>query len=100
MAAGIRQRHGRRCTRKGRCQCPYEAFVFSAADGKKIRKSFPARAAAVAWRDDSRSAVRQKRMRAPTGETLSDAAKAWLQGARERASPAAFGRPVQGRGSP
>jgi integrase len=82
-ATGIRQRHGRRCTRASRCDCPWQAEVYSKKDGKKIRRAFPTRAAAVAWRDDSRSAVRQSRMQAPTGETLRGAAKAWLTGARE-----------------
>jgi hypothetical protein len=47
MAAGIRQRHGRGCTAQGRCKCPYEAFVYSKRDGKKIRKTFPTQAVAV-----------------------------------------------------
>jgi integrase len=80
---GIRQRHGLKCSGKGRCKCPFEAFVYSKRDGKKIRKAFPTRAAAVAWRDDSRSAVRQQLMQAPTSETVRQASAAWLQGARE-----------------
>jgi integrase len=81
-ATGLRQRHGNRCDGKGRCDCPWRAEVYSKSDGKKIRKAFPTKAAAVAWRDDSRSAVRQRRMQAPTGETLRQAAAAWLEGAR------------------
>jgi integrase len=57
--------------------------VFSKRDGRKIRKSFPTRDAAVAWRDDSRSAVRQNVMRAPLPTTLREAAAAWLEGARK-----------------
>ncbi len=38
--SGIRQRHGRGCAKTGRCQCPYEASVYSTRDGKKIRKTF------------------------------------------------------------
>ncbi len=84
MAAttGIRQRHGRGCKRKSRCECPYEASVYSKRDGKKIRKSFPTPAAAKAWRDDKRSAVRRGEVCAPTGETLRQAADAWLEGAK------------------
>jgi len=52
------------------------------ARGKKIRTAFPARAAAVAWRDDSRSAVRKGAMQAPPAATLAEAAEAWLEGAR------------------
>ncbi len=81
-ATGIRQRHGNRCKRTSGCNCPWEASVYSKRDEKKIRKTFPTKAAAQAWREDSRSAVRQRRMRAPTSETLREASQAWLEGAR------------------
>jgi integrase len=81
-AQGIWQRHGRRCDGKGRCDCPWQASVYSKRDGKKIRKQFTSRAAAVAWRDDSRSAVRNRTLRAPTSTTLRDATTAWMDGAR------------------
>jgi integrase len=84
MAAtsGIRQRHGRACDGEGRCRCPWEASVYSRRDGRKIRKQFPTRADAIAWRDDSRSAVRKRVLRAPTQVTVAQAAQAWLEGAR------------------
>ncbi len=82
MATGVRQRHGLKCNGKGRCDCPWEASVYSVKDEKKLRKTFPTRAAAIAWRRDSVSAVQQGRMRAPTGETFREAADAWLEGAR------------------
>jgi integrase len=82
MAAGIRQRHGRGCRAQGRCKCPYEASVYSKRDGKKIRKTFPSLAAATAWRDDARSAVRRHRLRAPAPITVNEVATAWLEGAR------------------
>lgn len=56
MATGIRQRHGRGCNAKGHCKCPYEAFVYSKRDGKKIRKT--------SWTGSSR-AVRARRRCAP-----------------------------------
>jgi integrase len=80
-ATGIRQRHGRACDGEGRCKCPWEGSVYSRRDGKKIREQFPTRAAAIAWRDDSRSAVRKRVMRAPTQRTVGQAAQAWLEGA-------------------
>jgi integrase len=83
MMAGLRQRHGLNCNGKGRCSCPWRAEVYSARDGKKIRKAFPTRAAAVAWREDSRSAVRKRTLRAPTSTTLREATTAWLDSARE-----------------
>ena len=52
MAEGIRKLHSKACAVGGgkRCDCGagYEAFVFSARDGKKIRKTFPTLAAAKA----------------------------------------------------
>src|SRR5437868_2852223 len=55
--------------------------VYSKRDGKKIRKTFPTRAAALAWRNDA-TAVRRQVMRAPTQTTLREASQAWLTGAR------------------
>jgi integrase len=79
--AGLRQRHGLNCN-GGRCACPWRAEVYSKRDGKKIRKAFPTRAAAIAWREDSRSAVRKRALRAPSATTLREATAAWLEGAR------------------
>jgi integrase len=83
MAAGIRQRHGNRCTKKGRCDCPWEAFVYAKLDGKKIRKTFPSKAAAIGWRRDSGAAVEKQLLRAPSSTTLEQAADAWFQAAKE-----------------
>jgi integrase len=83
MAPGIRQRHGRGCPQTGRCKCPFEAFVYSKRDEKKIRKTFPTLAAAVAWRDDAKGAVRRNTMRTPVPTTVAEAADAWLEGARQ-----------------
>jgi integrase len=79
---GARQRHGRGCGQTGRCGCPWEAFVYSKTDGKKIRKTFATRAAAVAWRDDARGQVRRHELRASVATTVAEAASAWLDGAR------------------
>ncbi len=83
MAAGVRQRHGNRCGRPARgCDCPWEAFVYSKDDERKLRKQFPTRAAAMSWRRDAGSAVARKILRAPTSRTLGDAAAEWFDGAR------------------
>jgi hypothetical protein len=41
MAGGIRRRHGDRCSRKGRCECPWEAAAaeawFAAASEGVVR---------------------------------------------------------------
>jgi len=91
MAAGIRQRHGRRCKRSSGCACPWEASVYSKRDEKKIRRTFPTKAAAVAWRDDSRSAVRRKALRAPTATTVHQAAEELLLGMRDGSIPTRTG---------
>lgn len=82
MSVGIRQRHGLNC-KGGRCQCSWEAFVYSKRDGKKIRKTFPTQAAAREWRQESTVAVRKMLMRAPTAVTVSGATESWLEGARD-----------------
>jgi integrase len=84
---GIRARHSRRCTTargEERCNCSpsYEAFVYSAVDGKKIRRSFPTLAAARSWRHDAATAVQRGAMRAPTATTLREAWEVWIEGAR------------------
>jgi integrase len=95
MATGVRQRHGLKCARKVRCDCPWEASVYSKRDAKKIRKAFPTKAAAVAWRDDSRSAVRKGSMSAPPATTVTEAADAWLARAHAGTSLTRSGDPYK-----
>jgi integrase len=89
MATGIRTRHGRTCKtlEGGRCNCSpsYEAWVYSKRDGKKIRKSFPTMAAAKGWRREAGKLVADKKLRAPTSQTLKQAADEWLELARRGA---------------
>ena len=80
MAIGLRQRHGRRC-RGGRCECSWEAFVYSRLDGKKIRKTFPTQAAARTWRAETIVSVRRMLVRAPTSVTVGQAGRDWLRAA-------------------
>src|SRR5664280_2743847 len=79
---GVRQRHGRACSGAGRCKCPWQAEVYSPRDGRKIRKAFPTKDAAAAWRPEASVGVRRKVLRAPTPTTLNEAAEAWLTDAR------------------
>jgi integrase len=83
QTGNLRQRHGNGCKTRGegRCSCPWEAAVFSQRDGKKIRRTFPTRAAAKAWRDDAAGQVRRNTLRAPVPTTLAEAAAEWLAGA-------------------
>jgi len=87
LPTGIRLRHQSGCRALGSesCSCKprYEASVWSARDGRKIRKTFPTLSAARGWRADAQVAVRKKTLRAPTATTLRQAAEAWLQGARD-----------------
>src|SRR5438552_3981615 len=82
---GVRERHGRRCgVHDGKaCSClpGYQAQVWSARDGRPLRKTFPTVADAVAWRQETQVAVRKGRMRAPTSTTLAEAADEWLAAA-------------------
>jgi integrase len=80
---GIRQRHRKDCSRRSRCDCTWQAEVFDAEAGEKIRKTFATRAAARTWRQDALVALREGRIRATTALTLAEAAEAWLEGARE-----------------
>ena len=87
LPTGIQLRHSRSCTSRGggpcTCRPTYEASVWSARDRKKLRKTFPTRAAARGWRADAQVALRKGTLRAPTSTTLREAADAWLAGARE-----------------
>ncbi|MGH2878150.1 MAG: tyrosine-type recombinase/integrase [Solirubrobacteraceae bacterium] len=91
MATGVCQRHGLKCNRKGRCDCPWQASVYSKRDGKKIRRAFPTRAAAKAWREDKLGAVKRGELRPPTATTVRQAAEAFLAGARDGSIPTASG---------
>jgi integrase len=81
MATGIRQRHRKDCNRRGKCDCTWQAEVFDAEAGQKIRKTFPSYTAARNWRHDALVALREGRLRAVGAATLDDIASAWLQGA-------------------
>lgn len=90
-ATGLSQRHGRSCTGNSRCECPWRAEVFSKDDNKKIRKTFPTRAAAKSWRDDHVGAVKRGELRAPTSMTIREAARVFMAGARDGSIPTASG---------
>ena len=85
MAEGITPRHADSCpARQGdRCRCNsgYQAWVYSARDGKKIYKTFAREGEAKSWRADAKRALDQGTLRAPTKITWSEAAAAWLLGA-------------------
>ncbi len=90
-AEGVFQRHGNRCSGRARCDCPWQASVYSPRDGKKIRKAFPTKAAALAWREEKKPAVRKGELRAPTSTTVRAAAEAFMAGARDGSIPTSSG---------
>lgn len=71
---GLRERHSRACRSReegGRCNCTpsIDAFVYSARDGQKIRKTLGgagARSAAKQWRAAAMTAISRGALRPPT----------------------------------
>jgi integrase len=85
-ARGIEVRHGRTCParRGGRCAqrgCGFRAEVWSAREGKRIRRTFATLAAAKAWRADAAGEIRRGRLRAGRALTLRSAAAEWIAAA-------------------
>jgi len=85
MAEGIRKRHSRNCRSRsgGRCNCNagWEASVYLAQEGKKVRRTFDREAEARSWRNDTRAALDERRQSGPS-LTLEQAAWLWLEAAR------------------
>lgn len=87
MAEGIDVRHRRGCPARdaGKCRCKpaYQASVFDARAGRKIRRTFPTLAAAKAWRADAAGQVKRGALRVVAPTTIRQAAEMWLEGARD-----------------
>lgn len=86
MATGIRRRHSKGCPAlaAGRCRCNagYEASVYLAREGKKVRKTFAKESEAKAWRNEASTAAQKGELRTREPLTLEQAAWLWLEGAR------------------
>jgi integrase len=86
MSVGIETRHGRSCAVRhgGRCDCTptYQAHVWDAKAGKRIRKTFPTRTAAKHWRHDAMAGLRSGDLTADRGPLLKDAIDQWFVGLR------------------
>lgn len=84
--AGIEVRHRTTCATRagGKCNCKpaYQASVWSAREGKRLRKTFPTLAAARAWRAEAQTAVRRGTLRAPVVTTVREAGEALIEGMR------------------
>jgi integrase len=82
--AGIRERHARSCPTAAdphaRCRCSpsFEAFVYSAHDGRKVRKSFASPTEAKQWRAGMLKLSYDGGLRVPAKVTLREAAERWL----------------------
>ena len=90
MPAGIDTRHARSCRSRGggglRCNCSptYQAHVYDGRTGKRIRKTFPSKAAATTWRQDTLVAVRTGKLaEAQPKTTMREACDAWIADARK-----------------
>lgn len=86
MAEGIRRRHSRNCaSRQGkRCNCNagWEASVYLAREGRKLRRTFRRKAEARSWRAEALTAARSRTLRTPSRLTVEQAAWLWLVAAR------------------
>jgi integrase len=77
MATGIDER------RRRDGQLSFQANVWDARNGKRIRKTFPSKTAAKQWRQDAMAALRAGTMTTSRGPTLNDAVDKWLDALRE-----------------
>jgi integrase len=87
--AAIVKRHARSCASltgsKCSCRPRFQASVWSARDGKKIRRQFRTQAEAKSWRADALVQLGKGKLRAPTQITFRQAAEGWLRMARSGA---------------
>jgi len=89
-ATGIRRRHSGNCPAgdgEGRCNCKagFEASVYLAREGRKVRKTFERESEAKAWRAEATTAAKAGKLRTASRLTVSEAAWLWLEGARSGA---------------
>ena len=99
---GIRVRHARGCGGDPcKCRKSYEAFVFVAREGRKVRSTHKTLAAAKAWRADAMAANNRGKLRTPSPMTVAQAAEEFLAGAKVGTIPSRGGgryRPATLRG--
>ena len=85
-ATGIRRRHSGNCPAgndEGRCNCKagFEASVYLAREGRKVRKTFERESEAKAWRAEATTAAKAGKLRTASRLTVSEAAWLWLEAA-------------------
>src|SRR3954453_22836013 len=85
MAGGIRKRPPRNCRSRGGGRCNWragwEASIYLAREGKKVRRTFDREAEARSWRNDTHSALAERSQSGPS-LTLEQGAWLWLEAAR------------------
>lgn len=82
VAEGVRARHSRSCTSRsgGACDCipAWEGAVYARAQRVKVRKTFPHRWEAKAWRHEMLELAEIGQLRPPSRHTLAEVASVWL----------------------
>lgn len=96
-AAGVYKIHGRGCPAGRSCGCgaQYQAQVYLAREGQRLRKHFPTQREAEIWRGELRGAASRGEIKAPTRTTVADAASALLIGMADRTLMNRSGRPYK-----
>jgi integrase len=95
VATGVVKIHRKGCP-GGRCRCSsYEAWVWDATTGKKLRRTFRSEAAAKAWRRDQATGVANRVVSAGSGDTIRQAGERLIDGMRSGAVRNRSGRPFK-----
>jgi integrase len=91
VSKGIQARHARKCPARrenggGDCKCTpsWQAEVYDARVGRKIRQTFSNRTAANYWRQDAYAALRSGKLSADRGLRLDDAFERFFADMRAR----------------
>ena len=102
MSTGIEARHRRSCHAQkengcGCCTCTptYQANVWDAKVGRRIRKTFSTRTAAKRWRSDAKAALRRGELSADRGLLLPEVVDQWLDDLRKGHIPNRSGDPYK-----
>jgi integrase len=86
---GLTPRHSKRCAtvtgEKCNCKPTWQAWVWDAAAGRKVKRTFPTKTAAKLWRQDAAVAVRAGELTATPkgGRTVADALDELIAGMKD-----------------
>jgi len=83
---GIEVRHSRSCASRagGACACgpSFQAHVYDARSGRRVRKTFSSLSAAKRWRQEAAVALRNGTLQPSDGRTVREVGIDWLEAAR------------------